>query len=189
MGMGSEQDTAKNPAAAYAARSVRALSASQGVLRARPTDPPGRNRPTAPASPIHAGILDHMLATRDEIVEQARAVIPPEQIRRPAPRRHDAFYEWLGEHTPYLDEKARLVTEAMMYRQGLQLRMKTRDAAAIRWERCPSCRCFSLWWRRPFNAAVCFNTNDLDDSGRPRRYTLQQIAENAVEILRMRAAT
>jgi hypothetical protein len=150
---------------------------------------PGAPRPAAPQGAIHEGILDHMLATRDEIVEHARAVIPAEQIRRPAPREIDAFYEWLGELATGLDENARLATDAILYRHALEHALRERDGSVIQPHRCLNCRCFSLMWQAALQAAVCTNLRCADEDGRPSQFTLGQIAENAVENLSFRAAT
>jgi hypothetical protein len=138
--------------------------------------------------PIHPGILDHMTASRGEMVEHARAAIPTERVRRPVPHDVAEVYRWYEEHTPYLDPAARRAGEAIMYRQHLEHAVRARDGVVIKKERCLSCRCFSLVWYAPLGAAVCSNERDLD-RGRPRRFSLAQLAERAVENSSMRAAT
>ncbi|MBM9510032.1 hypothetical protein [Actinacidiphila acididurans] len=183
--MGISEDTIGSTAA-YAARNVADLAAAQGALRGRPTDPSGRTRPTAGA-PIDLGILDHMIAARDELVEHTRAHT---DVTAPVPREHAAVYAWYEQHTPHLDDAARRAGEAIVYRQALEAAVLARNAGALSPERCPSCRCFSLQWVPDLNAAVCRNTvYDSDKRGRPRRWTLAQIAENAVQNRTVRAAT
>lgn len=185
MGSG-DQETA---VAMRAALSLRYLADSQTPLRARPQGPSGHTRPSAPAAPIHVGILDHMTASRTELVEHARAAIPADEVRRPVPREAAEVYAWYEEHTPYLDAAARRAGEAIMYRQALEHALRNRDLTVIRKERCPSCRCFSLVWYAALGVAACVNERDLGGDGRPRRYSLAQLAEKAVEDSPMRAAT
>jgi hypothetical protein len=171
-----------------AAISLRLLAAGLTELPARPSDPPGRTRSPHGSLPIHAGILDYMARSRDEVVEHARSAVPADQMQRPIPREHEQVYAWLDEHTPYLDPAARKVAEAIEYRQALEHGLRARDTTVIRKERCPSCRCWSLTWRAAEQRAVCFNGHDTL-GGRARRYTLAELAEKAVENLTIRAAT
>lgn len=173
--------------AAYAAARVRSLARAQAPLRGRPQDPSGHTRPAEPAALIDLGILDHMTSSRAELVQHTREHT---DITSPVPREEAAVYAWYDQHSPRLDEAARRVGDVMVYRQGLEAALLARDAAAIRPERCPSCRCFSLKWVAPLKAAVCLNTKyDSDAAGRPRKFTLAQIAEAAVENFSVRAAT
>jgi len=185
--VGTEAEDQATPAA-RAATSLRYLAAAQTAPRARPSDGPRRTRPSTPAAPIHPGILDHVTAARREVVEHARAVIPEDLVRGPVPREAVEVYRWYEQHTPYLDAGARRAGEAIMYRQALEHALRARDTTVIRRERCPSCRCFSLLWQGALQAAVCVNDRDLHH-GRPRRYTLAQLAETAVGNSSMRAAT
>jgi hypothetical protein len=174
-------------AADLAARAAQQLTASQARLPGSVMRP-GAPRPTAPRGAIHDGILDHMVTAQSELVEHARAV-PSGQMTRPAPRETAALYRWLGEHTPFLDEGARLAGEAMMYRQHMEHRLRAGDVAAVRQERCLTCQCFSLHWAGTLEAAVCMNMRCAGADGRPSRFTLQQLAAKAVENLTVRAAT
>jgi hypothetical protein len=173
--------------ARLAAQSLENLTASQArlpgsVMRI------GRTRPSSPRDTIHEGILDHMLATQDELVEHARAV-PAEMVNRPLPRESAELCDWLGEHTPLLDKNAQRAYEARLYRLHLEARLAAGEKRAIRAHRCQNCQCFSLQWYGEVAAAVCFNLNCSGEDGRPSRFTLQQIAAKAVEILMIRAAT
>lgn len=171
-----------------AATNLRLLTTGLTALPARPSDPSGHTRSPHGAAPIHAGILDYMAASRDEVVQHARTAVPADEVQRPIPRDHAEVYGWLAEHTPYLDPAARKVAEAIVYRQALEHALRARDATVIRKERCPSCRCWSLIWRASEQRAVCSNGHDLA-AGRPRRFTLAELAEEAVENLTVRAAT
>lgn len=171
-----------------AAASLRLLHAGLTALPARPSDPSGHTRSPHGAPPIHPGILDYLVSSEDEVVRHARTAVPADQVQRPIPREHADVYTWLAEHTPYLDPEARRVGDAIVYRQALEHALRARDVTVIRKERCPSCRCLGLIWRPSEQRAVCSNGRDLLH-GRPRRYTLAELAEKAVENLTNRAAT
>lgn len=171
---------ARSDIADFAALQARRLTEAQvrypgGIMRT------GSTRPSSPRGAVSTRVLDHMLATRDEL-EHARAA-------RPVSPAGAAMYEWINTTTPHLDAGAQRAIDVMVYRQGLEHALQARDTSVIRRHRCPSCRCWSLVWRWQANAAVCVNRYDLGDDGRPRRVPLDQIAEEAVENLTIRAAT
>jgi len=173
--------------AARAATSLRDLVGSLTELPARPTAPSGRTRPPHAAPSIDLGILDHLLATRDEIIEHTRTAAP-DAVLAPVPRAAEDIYQWWADNTAYLDAAAMRAGEAIVYRQGMEHRIRARDTSAVREEPCPSCGCYGLVWRYREQRAVCTNDRD-DEKGRPRRWTLAQLAERAVENLSIRVAT
>lgn len=173
---------------ASAARGMRQLAEDQTGFRARTTDPSGRTRPAEPAAPIHLGILDHLIQSRQELIDHTRANVPAQEIR-PAPRSAAAMYAWYEEHTPHLDASADRVGRAIVYRQDLESRILARDFSVVKKERCPSCRCFCLKWQPTLQRAVCLNERDFTAGNRPQQWSLQQLAEEAVESFSMRAAT
>lgn len=183
--MGIGEDTVRT-AVGQATTNVRYLAEAQGALRARPSDPPGRTRPADPAAPIDLGILDHMVANRAELVAHTRA---HSDVTGPVPHDEAEVYAWYEENSARLDEHAARVGEAIVYRQALEARVLARAIRGFWPERCPSCQCFSLRWHPAQRTAVCHNTEYDSENGRPRRFTLAQIAENVVENFTVRAAT
>jgi hypothetical protein len=183
--MGNDADAASSPVK-YAASNVRYLAAAQTGLRARPSGPSGHTRsPEAPA-PIDLGILDYMVSARAELVEHTRTHA---DTTVPVPSAQADVYAWYGQNRTHLDEEAFRAGEAIIYRQSLEARILAREIRDFWPERCPSCSCFSLRWHPALQAAVCLNTKYDSEDGAPRRFTLGQIAENAVENLTIRAAT
>lgn len=185
VGIGEDTGSA---AAAYATTNVRDLADAQASmqsssvrrLRSHPA-------PAASSAPLDLAIVDFVTASRAELVEHTRSYT---DVTAPVPREHADIIAWYGQHSPHLDEGARQAGEAMVYRQGLEAAVLARNTTAIRREFCPSCGCLSLKWVPPLQAAVCLNTKyDADEHGRPRRFTLGQIAAKVVEDLTFRAAT
>lgn len=175
-------------AATTASANMRRLAGSLSVMPGRATDPSGRTRPAHAPAPIDLGILAHMTAARDEIVAHAHAAAPDADLP-PVPRDAAAVYQWWADNTPYLDDAARRVGEALVYRQGLEHALRLRDTTVIRREPCPSCGCYSLIWRGMERRALCVNDRDSDDDGAPRRFALAELAQQAVENLPIRVAT
>lgn len=173
---------------ANTAASMRRLAGNLSVMPGRPTDPSGRTRPAHAPAPIDLGILAHMTAARDELVAHARAAAPGTDLA-PVPRDAAAVYQWWADNTPYLDDAAQRVGEALVYRQGMEHAIRLRDTTVIRREPCPSCGCYSLIWRGIERRALCVNDRDAADNGTPRRFTLAELAQQAVENLPIRAAT
>lgn len=185
--MGIGEDTATS-ATRYAAAHVRYLAEAQTPLPGRPAGPSGRTRPTEPAAPIDLDILDYFVHSRAELIEHTQANA---DVTAPVSREEADIYAWYEHNSPRLSEGAYRTGQAIAYRQGLEARILARTLREGFWpERCPSCMCFSLRWQPALWAAVCGNTKyDSDEDGRPRTFTLAQVAQKAVEILTVRAAT
>lgn len=181
MGIADEDTT---PIARLADARLRNLTASRSILPARPTGPSGHVRAVEPSTPLDVGLLDYMLATQHEVIEHTRA-----SVVGPLPPASADIYRWYEQQTPAMDAGARRAGEAMLYRQGLEHALRAGEVEVIRKERCPSCRCFTLTWKRRLSAAICDNDRDLDEQQRNRRWTLAQLAQQAVENSSMRAAT
>lgn len=175
--------------AADAAARVRELTASRSPIPARPVGPSTSTRRATSAPPTHLGIVDHMVASRDELVSHTRAEVPAEYLARPVPAVQADVYDWVVESSVYMDEKARMVCEAIMVRQGLEAALLAGNWAVVRKHRCLNCRCLSLTWRPEFRAAACMNLNCSDEQGMTSRFTLAQLAERVVENLPSRVAT
>lgn len=161
---------------------------TRSPLQSRSTASTGRSRPAAASAPYDVRIIDHMAASRAELIDHIQAHA---EVTEPIPREYAAVCAWYERNTPLLDSEARRVGDAMRYRRALEAAVLVLgDTTALRRERCPSCRCFSLKWVEPLHAAVCMNTRyDSTSDGRPRRVTLQEIAEKAVQNQPVRAAT
>lgn len=155
----------------------------------RPADaPPGRTSHTHGAPPLDLAVLEHVRASVDELLTHART----EARASPAPDDADltAAYAWfLDEGTADLDAGKARVREAIVYRQSLEHALRYGDEVVIRREACPGCHCWSLIWRQIAQRAGCINSDCRGKTGRGSTWTLQQLAENAVEKTYARAAT
>lgn len=163
----------------------------------RPADaPPGRTSHTHGAPPLDLAVLEHVRASVDELLTHARTeartcfcgcgkavgCMPTTDLT--------AAYAWfLDEGTADLDAGKARVREAIVYRQSLEHALRYGDEVVIRRESCPGCQCWSLIWRQIAQRAGCINSDCRGKTGRGSTWTLQQLAENAVEKTYARAAT
>lgn len=184
------EDTATIGSAATAAARVRELSASQTAPRSRSyIQVAHHSGPAVSSPPTHLGIVDHVVASRQEIVAHVHAAVPAEELARPVPQVQADVYTWFDEHTVMMDARAQRVAEAIMVRQALEAAILAGDLDVVRPYRCQNCRCWSLFWKPALRAAVCLNRRCVDEDDRPSRFTLQQLAEQSVQNFTYRAAT
>jgi hypothetical protein len=140
---------------------------------------PARHVPSSgpPSTPVNLGILDHMAACRHEVITHTRAAAPDTAC---TPGKQADIYEWAYQETSHLAAEQQIVRDAMILRQSWEhsLAMDDHDEvhAIVRRESCPSCRCWTLFWRPARHAVVCANQNCSDDDGLPVVLELNQIA-------------
>ncbi|MGY0065148.1 hypothetical protein ACWY4P_53505 (plasmid) [Streptomyces sp. LZ34] len=139
---------------------------------------PGRRAPTpTPHELINLDILDHLTKSTREIVEYTREVVPDAS---PPPTVAGGIYGWMVKLTPHVDIKRQMTRDAIIHRQSLEHALVMGDKDVIRYEECPGCTCWSLFWRRDEDQAACVNRYCAERLGRPSLWTLQQIAEHYV---------
>lgn len=138
----------------------------------------GRRAPTpAPREPVNLEILDHVTKSAREIVDYTRQAVPEAS---PPPATAEDIYNWMVRLTPHLDVERQMARDAIIHRQSLEHALAMGDKDVIRRETCPSCCCWSLFWRRGEEQAACVNRHCTDQLGRPSLWTLKQIAEHRV---------
>ncbi|CAM5493301.1 MULTISPECIES: hypothetical protein [Streptomyces] len=149
-------------------------------------DPGPRTAPTS-RPPADLGIIDHMAAAVREVIDHTRAVAP---TAGPAPT-DAAVYDWMQEHTAHLGAEQQTARDAMVIRHSFEHALAAGDADIIRWETCPRCACWGLFWQTPTTRAACANSKCVDAKGRPSVWTLAQLAEHraAAQTARSRTAT
>ncbi|MFJ1993030.1 hypothetical protein [Streptomyces asiaticus] len=152
----------------------------------RDLSPPSRSPHGPPPAPANLDILDYMAACRDEVIEHTRTTAP---AAGPAPTEPAAVYEWMHQHTAHLAPEQRMVRDAMVLRQGLEHALAMGDEDAIRWEACPRCACWGLFWREEEKRVFCANSKCEDRRGQPSMWTLAQLAERSVAARNTRSRT
>ena len=181
MGMGTGDDRATTKGRLRLLREPTTPGAPRNTSRRAPSPNP---RP-----PVDLAVLDYIAEARWEVVTTTHAVAP---TAGPAPADEAAVYDWMYEHTGQAEAQQRLILDAMVIRHGLKHALKAGDVDAVRWEACPGCNCWSLFWMRETRRAVCWNRNCPAAPG-PRRseWTLAQVAEHraAAQNARSVAAT
>ncbi|MFD8384281.1 hypothetical protein ACFV2X_38165 [Streptomyces sp. NPDC059679] len=166
--------------AAVARARLRLLAAEFTTPRATRRAAAGRRTPTtAPREPINLDILDHLTKSTREIVDYTREVVPDAD---PPPATAEGIYGWMVKLTPHLDVDRQMVRDAIIHRQALEHAIAMGDKDVIRYEECPGCTCWSLFWRYGEDQAACVNRYCADQLGRPSLWTLQQIAEHYVDV-------
>ncbi|GAA3154713.1 hypothetical protein ACFQ0X_44035 [Streptomyces rectiviolaceus] len=152
------------------------------------TGPAERHAPTVTSSaPLNIGILDHMKACVDEVVQHARATDP---ATGPAPAKVTSLYDWFREHTAHAGDEQQRVRETVIYRQGLEHAILQGDTDVVCTHPCPGCRTWGLQWDRARRRALCLNMDCQDRSGGGSTWSLGRIATQhitAQESLRRRA--
>ena len=135
---------------------------------------------------MNLGLLDHFERTVRDAKTAVRAAVP---TAKPAPADMAAYYQWIEEETAALDRQRARGIEVLVYRQGLEHAMRLGETAVLRREQCPRCACWSLQWRAVTRQAACLVAWCRDRRGAPSTWTLQQVAEYAVDVRPVRRAT
>ncbi|MEU7435701.1 hypothetical protein AB0B07_33410 [Streptomyces sioyaensis] len=134
-----------------------------------------------PGAPIDLDVLDHIEAAAHEIVAQTYTAVP---TAGPAPHEVEALYSWAEQATAHLPAERQQARDAMMLRQSLEHSLHAGDpgpvTAMVRYESCPTCRCWGLMWSRADWVVLCANRRCHDTVGLPTRWSLQEIAERHV---------
>lgn len=143
-------------------------------------DPSERRAPASPHSPalIDLGIFDYMRASVDEVITHTRAEAPQAP---PAPAEAAGVYGWMREHTEHLEPERRLDAEAIVYRQSLEHALAMGQRGVVQPHPCPACGCYGLQWQTAMRRAVCVYKPCHGENGRPRTYTLAQLAHQHVK--------
>ena len=165
--------------AAVARARLRLLAAEFTTPRTTRRAPARRAPATAPSEPINLDILDHMMKAAREIIDYTREVVPDAS---PPPAAAEGIYRWMVKLTPHLDAERQMVRDAIIHRQALEHALAMNDEDVIRYEECPGCTCWSLFWRADDEQAACVNRYCAAQLGRPSVWTLQQIAEHYVDV-------
>lgn len=138
----------------------------------------GRRTPTpTPQEPVNLDILDHLMKSTREVVDYTREVVPEAS---PPPAIDEGIYGWMVRLTPHVDLEKQMARDAIIHRQSLEHAIAMGDKNVIRYEECPNCSCWSLFWRYEEDQAACVNRYCTDRLGRPNLWTLGQIAEHHV---------
>jgi hypothetical protein len=145
---------------------------------ARRPEPARRTPPSQSGAPIDLRVLDYMANCRSEMVAQAQAITPN---AGKAPTEEAAVVDWLYQQTARAAPHQRLARDAMVLRQSWEHALALGDTrpvhAATRWETCPACGCFSLFWQPVRRIVACTNGQCEDEAGLPTVWQLNQIAE------------
>ncbi|MEU9014324.1 hypothetical protein AB0D12_32045 [Streptomyces sp. NPDC048479] len=133
-------------------------------------------------SPIHLGILDHMMKTRAEAIAHTRAVAPN---AGPVPAEAAAVYDWMRQQTAHLGEEQQQTRETVIYRQGLEHAIAMGDTKVVRPHPCPACRCWGLEWDSGRQRAVCTYRPCSDERGMTHAWKLAELADHHVTAKKM----
>lgn len=175
------QDSATSHTAAAAMRLLRT-----NLTQPRAVDHEATRRTTRVhgAPTIDLGLLEHLENTRTELIGATRRANPD---AGPAPV-DERIYAWSDAATAHLAPHERLARDMVAYRQGLEHALRAGDHQAIRRERCPACRCYSLLWRERIQRAVCIQRECRDEIGRAPQWHLRQLAQYHLTSRPQRAA-
>ncbi|MYX88405.1 MULTISPECIES: hypothetical protein [unclassified Streptomyces] len=167
--MGQHEDTITTAAAR-----LRQLGTDMTALRGPAGDTTRTpTRVHAPA-PLDLGILDHMVAARDEVIGHTRAHQPN---ATPAPT-DEGIYAWMDANTAHLDDAKRRAGRALVVRQSMEHALLAGDETVVRREPCPRCNCWGLSWQPGPRHAVCLNRRCSTLGGGPSTWTLAQLAHH-----------
>ncbi|MET7713744.1 hypothetical protein [Streptomyces sp. NPDC005407] len=144
----------------------------------RSVRPAGRGSRTvhSPAL-IHLGILEHMTASRAEVIARARAEVPD---TGPDPGLHPGMYTWWRERTAHLAPEIQQARETVIYRQSLEHAIAAGDTKVIRPHPCPDCGCFGLEWDSGRRRAICTYRPCSDERGMTHAWKLAELAHRHV---------
>ncbi|MFF8458877.1 hypothetical protein ACF06T_30580 [Streptomyces albidoflavus] len=167
--MGQHEDTITTAAARLRqlGADITALRGPAGDTTRTPT------RVHAPA-PLDLGILDHMVAARDEVIDHTRTHQPD---AAPAPA-DENIYAWMDANTAHLDDAKRRAGRALVVRQSMEHALLAGDETVVRREPCPRCACWGLFWQTGPRHAVCLNRRCSMPGGGPSTWTLAQLAHH-----------
>ncbi|MFJ6608147.1 hypothetical protein [Streptomyces lydicus] len=153
------------------------------------------NRPRATRvhgdTPCDLDLVDHLASTRTDLIETTRLLLAGETAPAPdlqVPAVDEGIFQWAADATAHLGETKRRAVEAVAYSKLLEQRILTGDRRAVRRERCPACRCFSLLWKSDLERAVCIQDECRDELGRAHQWEIKQIAHHHVTTRPHRAA-
>ncbi|MFF7795614.1 hypothetical protein [Streptomyces sp. NPDC007991] len=148
-------------------------------FREHPVEGPveGHSASRSAPAPLSLATLDHIQASVNEVIAHTRGANPE---AGPAPSRADAVYDWCREHTEHADETVQQRRDTIEYRQYLEHALRAGDKLVIRKQRCPECRTWGLMWQRDMQAALCTNTDCVDNDGFSHTFTLARLAHEHV---------
>ena len=143
-------------------------------------------------APCDIDLLDHLTATRADLIETTRLLLAGETVSPPtpipAPPVDEGIFQWAADATAHLAHEKQQVREAIAYSKVLEQKVLTGDRRVVRTHRCPACRCFSLLWKHDLERAVCIQDECRDELGRASQWELRQLAHHHVTSRPRRAA-
>ncbi|MEW1754153.1 hypothetical protein [Streptomyces angustmyceticus] len=164
-----------------AAKRLRTLRVEHLTPATRPSSSTRRATQVHATVPINLDALDYIEASAHEIVAHTYTAVP---TAGPAPRTPEALYAWAEEVTAHLPAETQQIRDALTLRQSLEHSLHAGDTvpvtAMVRFESCPTCRCWGLMWSRADHVVLCANRRCYDTVGLPTRWSLQQICERHV---------
>ncbi|BCK73960.1 hypothetical protein Srufu_079130 (plasmid) [Streptomyces libani subsp. rufus] len=161
---------------------------SSGTKRRGDIIGPSRgSKPVHAPAPIDIDLVDHLIATRSEVIEAVRRYNP----NASAAPVDEGIYQWMEDSSEELDDGRRRALEAIAYRQSLEHALRAGNRKALRWPACPGCNCFGLSWNAPLQKAACLNQRCLTEEGLQSTWDLRQVAQHhiATQGLLRRTAT
>ncbi|MGW7636045.1 hypothetical protein [Streptomyces decoyicus] len=182
-----EQDSATRAAAG-----MRHLRQELTAMRPRHVGSTRRATRAHAEPPCDLDLLDHLTATRSDLIETTRILLsgetnpPPQAI--PHPLADEGIFQWSVDATAHLSAEKQQALEAVTYTKLLEQKLLTGDRRVINRHRCPGCRCLSLLWREHLQRAVCVQDECRDQLGRATQWELKQVAHHHVMSRPQRAA-
>lgn len=147
----------------------------------RRPEPARRTPPSQSSAPIDLGLLDYMAACRAELVAHTLEASPGAPA---APAEAADVYEWAYQETASAARGMQLARDAMVLRQTWEHALALDDQkpvrAAARWEACPTCGCWSLFFQPARRVVACVNGRCTDELGLPTVWDLRQLAQVCV---------
>lgn len=139
------------------------------------TGPAGRrSTPVVPGTPANLGVVDHITAAVQEVVDDTLAVNP---AAPPLPAdRIEAVYAWYVANTANAEPAQRQRRDTIIYRQRLEHALAMGDASVIPPHRCPACNTFGLRWQAGMQRALCTNRRCLTRDSMSNTWTLARLA-------------
>lgn len=131
-----------------------------------------------PPTPANVAVIDHMAESRNEMVAYTLTITPDAER---APAEAADVVDWVYQHTAHATRVQRMVRDAMMLRQSWEHALAAGDEkplrAAARWEACPTCGCWSLFYQPARRVVACVNGRCTNELGLPTVWELRQLAE------------
>lgn len=157
---------------------LRLLKTEYAAPGLRQPGPRTRSAPQPrPSTPADLSFVDYVAKAAREIVTHTQAVAPD---AGPPPADDAAKYEWMRRETSHLAVEQQMVRDAMLIRHSLEHALEAGDEDVVRWEPCPRCDCWGLFWRDDQQRVFCANSTCADRRGWPSVWTLSQLAEDLV---------